>query len=62
MNLISDLLGYLGKHLGRRERNTGCVAHQLDYHKGSEKQAQQEDPFKKLLECQLKATKQVFSL
>lgn len=50
-NNESNLLAYLGKHLGRRERSTGCVAHQL---KGSEKQAQQEDPFKKLLECQVK--------
>ncbi|XP_036106632.1 ferritin, heavy subunit-like [Molossus molossus] len=42
-----NLLHFMGKHLDKQKGNTNYLEQQLGYHKGLEKQAQEEDPFKK---------------
>ncbi|XP_036114720.1 ferritin, heavy subunit-like [Molossus molossus] len=46
-NEETDLLHFMGKFLDKQKRNTSYLEHQLVYHKGLEKQAQEEDLFKK---------------
>lgn len=43
----TGLFRFMEKYLDKPWRNAGCLEHQLIYHKGLEKQVQQEDPFKR---------------
>ncbi|XP_032979925.1 soma ferritin-like [Rhinolophus ferrumequinum] len=46
-NSETDLLRFMGKYLDKQKRNIGYLEHQLLYHRKVEKQAQEEDTFKK---------------
>ncbi|XP_006916745.1 ferritin, heavy subunit-like [Pteropus alecto] len=47
VNSETDLLRFMGKYLDKQKRNIGYLEQQLQYHKKLEKQAQEEDVFKK---------------
>ena len=53
-NSDKDLTRFMGKYLDKQKRNTSYLEHQLIYHKGLEKQAQQEDPIKKPAEVSVR--------
>lgn len=55
-NSKNDLSHFTGMSLDKQKRNTGCLEHQLAYHKKSEKQAQEEDTFEKPADLSNKET------
>ncbi|KAF6384956.1 hypothetical protein mRhiFer1_008817 [Rhinolophus ferrumequinum] len=55
-NSETDLLRFMGKYLDKQKRNIGYLEHQLLYHRKVEKQAQEEDTFKKPAEVSGKET------